>query len=117
MSNQSKKITAKKIKEAYREAVTDFTTPSGIPVKEVYTPNDISQIDFDKDIGLPGQYPFTRGHHPQMYRGKLWNIRQIIGLSTPKRQNERLKFVLSHGANAVDCEMDTPTWYGIWYRA
>ncbi|MEW6614571.1 MAG: methylmalonyl-CoA mutase family protein [Thermodesulfobacteriota bacterium] len=113
MSTQSKKITAKKIEEAYREAVTDFTTPSGIPVKEVYTPDDISQIDFDKDIGLPGQYPFTRGHHPQMYRGKLWNIRQIIGLSTPKRQNERLKFVLSHGANAVDCEMDTPTWYGI----
>jgi len=48
-----------------------------------------------------------------MYRGKLWNIRQIIGLSTPKRQNERLKFAISQGANAVDCEMDTPTWYGI----
>src|SRR3990172_10457759 len=113
MALQAEEIRKKKIKEAYREAVTNFTTDSGITVKNVYTPEDISGIDFEKDIGLPGQYPFTRGHHPLMYRGKLWNVRQIVGLSTPRRQNERLKLVLERGASAVDCEMDSSTWYGI----
>ncbi|MFH1625655.1 MAG: methylmalonyl-CoA mutase family protein, partial [Pseudomonadota bacterium] len=104
---------AGRIEQAYREAVTEFNTDSGIPVKGVYTPDDIAGIDFDKDIGLPGQYPFTRGHHPHMYRGKLWNIRQISGVSTPGRQNERLKFLIEQGANALNCEVDGTTWYGM----
>ncbi|MDY7033578.1 MAG: methylmalonyl-CoA mutase family protein [Thermodesulfobacteriota bacterium] len=103
----------REIEKAYREAVTDFNTDSGIPVKEVYIPEDIAGIKFDEDIGLPGEYPFTRGHHPRMYRGKLWNMRQISGVSTPKRQNERLQFLLEQGANALNCEVDGTTWYGI----
>ena len=113
MSSQTEESRREKIKEAYREAATSFTTDSGIPVKNVYTPEDVSGIDFDKDIGLPGQYPFTRGHHPLMYRGKLWNIREIAGLSTPEKFNERCKFLVEQGVSALDWELDGPTLYGI----
>jgi len=82
-------LSTKEITDMYREKATENTTSSGIPVKEVYTPEDIAHIDYDRDIGPPGQYPFARGHHPLMYRGKLWNIRNITGLSTPKAYNER----------------------------
>lgn len=101
------------IEKSYREAVTDFTTDSGITVKGVYTAEDISDIDVDSDIGLPGEYPFTRGHHSQMYRGKLWNIREISGVSTPARFNEWLKFLISEGASALDWVQDAPSNYTI----
>jgi methylmalonyl-CoA mutase N-terminal domain/subunit len=108
MVKQSSDIT-----QMYREKVTDFTTASGITVKEVYTPEDIAHIDYQKDIGLPGQYPFTRGYHPLMYRGKLWNIREIAGLSTPEAFNKRCKFLLEQGQGVLDWEIDGPTQYGI----
>lgn len=101
------------IAQMYREKVTDFTTPSGITVEGIYTPEDTAHIDYEKDIGLPGQYPFTRGHHPLMYRGKLWNIREIAGLSTPAAFNERCKFLLEQGQGVLDWELDGPTLYGI----
>ncbi|MEF9427526.1 MAG: methylmalonyl-CoA mutase family protein, partial [Candidatus Mariimomonas ferrooxydans] len=113
MSDQSQEIRKEKIKEAYREAATDYTTESGITVKNVYTPEDVADIDSQKEIGLPGEYPFTRGHHPLMYRGKLWNIREIAGLSTPAKFNERCKFLVEQGAEALDWELDGPTLYGI----
>ena len=101
------------IAQMYREKVTDFTTPSGITVEGIYTPEDIAHIDYEKDIGLPGQYPFTRGHHSLMYRGKLWNIREIAGLSTPAAFNDRCKFLLEQGQGVLDWELDGPTLYGI----
>jgi methylmalonyl-CoA mutase N-terminal domain/subunit len=101
------------IVDAYREKVTDVSSASGIPLKDVYTSEDLSRINPEKDIGLPGQYPFTRGHHREMYRGKLWNIRQITGLSTPQRLNERLNFELSEGANALDYHIDGLGSYGL----
>ncbi|MHC1566456.1 MAG: methylmalonyl-CoA mutase family protein [Candidatus Syntropharchaeia archaeon] len=109
----NKEIKREEIRRAYKEAVTDFETVSGIPVKGVYTPDDISHIDFERDIGLPGKYPFTRGHHPEMYRGKLWNIREIAGHSTPEVFNKRCKFLLEQGQGALDWELDGPTLYGI----
>ncbi|MDO8785737.1 MAG: methylmalonyl-CoA mutase family protein [Syntrophales bacterium] len=110
MSDQLRK---EKITEAYREAVTDFKTDSGIPVKELYTQDDLAGINVHEDIGLPGEYPFTRGHHPKMYRGKLWNIRNITGLSTPKAYNERLRYLIGQGMTAIECELDNPTFYGL----
>ena len=101
------------IAQMYFESVEDFETVSGIEVNDVYTPEDISGIDFEKDIGLPGEYPFTRGHHPDMYRGKLWNIREISGLATPIPFNKRLKFLLEQGQGALDWEMDGPSAYGL----
>lgn len=101
------------IGEMYREAVTDFATPSGIPVKGVYTPEDISGVDFGRDIGLPGKYPFTRGHHPEMYRGRLWNIKQITGPATPVEYNKRTKFEACEGEASFDYHVDAVTNHGI----
>jgi methylmalonyl-CoA mutase N-terminal domain/subunit len=113
MEQRPKEIDKKKIEQAYREATTDYDTVSGIPVKEVYNPEDLAGMDYQKDIAPPGEYPFTRGHHPLMYRGKLWNIREISGLSTPRKFNERLKFLVDQGASALDWELDGPTMYGL----
>jgi methylmalonyl-CoA mutase N-terminal domain/subunit len=104
---------AEKLRQAYRETVTDYETQSGISVKEVYTQRDILDIDPQDEIGLPGQYPFTRGHHPLMYRGKLWNVREISGVSTPEAHNRRCKFLLEQGESALHWELDGPTQYGI----
>ena len=104
---------AGEITEKYREKETDFKTASGIELKEVYTPEDVAGIDYEKDIGHPGEYPFTRGHHPLMYRGKYWNIREIAGLSSPSAFNERCKFLLKMGQGVLDWEIDGPTMYGI----
>ncbi|MBI2859279.1 MAG: methylmalonyl-CoA mutase [Chloroflexi bacterium] len=101
------------LEQAYREGTTEIATASGIPVKNEYNPEDISHISFDRDIGSPGKYPFTRGHHPSMYRGKLWNIREISGHSTPAAFNRRCKFLLDQGQGALDWELDGPTLYGI----
>jgi len=101
------------IAQMYFEKVTDLTTSSGIDVKRFYTPEDLEGIDYNRDLGDPGQYPFTRGHHPDMYRGKLWNIREISGLATPRAFNKRLKFLLEQGQGALDWEMDGPTMYGL----
>jgi len=101
------------IAEMYFEKVTDFTTSSGIDVKRFYTPEDMKGIDYERNVSDPGTYPFTRGHHPDMYRGKLWNIREISGLATPKTFNKRLKFLLEQGQGALDWEMDGPTMYGL----
>ena len=102
-------IKADDITKKYREKITDFNTVSGIPVKEVYTAEDISK----NDIGLPGEFPFARGHHPLMYRGKLWNIREIAGHSSPSVFNERCKLLLEMGQGVLDWEIDGPTMYGI----
>jgi len=101
------------IAEMYFESVKNFSTASGIEVKDVYSPKDITNLDFEKDIGFPGQYPYTRGHHKDMYRGKLWNIREIAGMATPVAFNKRLKFLLEQGQGALDWEMDGPTMYGL----
>lgn len=113
MEQQPKELDKRKIEQAYREVTTDNNTVSGIPVKEVYNPEDIAETNYHEDIGQPGEYPFTRGHHPLMYRGKLWNIREISGLSTPRKFNERLKFLVEQGASALDWELDGPTIYGL----
>lgn len=113
MGEQIQTIDKESVKKAYREKVTDFKTASGIEVKEVYGPEDMADIDFEKDINFPGEYPYTRGHHPLMYRGKLWNIREISGVSTAPRANDRFKFLISQGMSAIQCELDGPTWYGL----
>src|SRR5262245_19401837 len=73
------------------ESRSDCHTGSGIPVKRVYTPEDIADTPFE-DIGLPGRYPFTRGPYPTMYRGCLWTMRQIAGYGTGEDTNRRFKY-------------------------
>lgn len=86
---------------------------SGIPLKPVYGPEDLDDLDFEEDIGQPGEYPFTRGIHPYMYCERIWTMRQYAGFGTPAETNERFKYLISHGQNALNVAMDLPTQMGL----
>jgi methylmalonyl-CoA mutase N-terminal domain/subunit len=97
------------------EGKTDsqFVTGSGIPVKEVYTPEDVSGLSYEKDLGLPAQPPFTRGIYPNMYRGKLWTIRQFSGFGTPEETNQRFRYEYQMGQTGLSIAFDSVTENGI----
>ncbi|MDP2674489.1 MAG: methylmalonyl-CoA mutase family protein [Dehalococcoidia bacterium] len=90
---------------------TDFRT-SSTETHPLYTPLDIADADYDRDIGYPGEYPYTRGVQPTMYRGRLWSIRQYAGFGTPEESNERFKFLLSEGQPGLSVAFDLPTQLG-----
>lgn len=92
-----------------REA--DFTSLSGTELQPAYGPQDVT-LDPDKDLGWPGQYPFTRGVHPSMYRGRLWTMRQFAGFGTARETNERFKFLLGAGQTGLSVAFDFPTLMG-----
>jgi methylmalonyl-CoA mutase N-terminal domain/subunit len=85
---------------------------SGVPVKRLYTPQDVSSIDAEQDIGFPGQYPFVRGVQPTGYRGKLWTRRPITGFNTPRSTNERVRQLLRSGQTGLHFVFDYPTLAG-----
>ena len=89
----------------------EFTTISGVPLKPLYTPED-APLDYERDLGYPGQFPFTRGVHPTMYRGRLWTMRQFAGFGTARQTNERFKFLLEHGQTGLSTAFDFPTLMG-----
>lgn len=89
-----------------------FQTISGIPIADIYTPEDIADTDFERDIGYPGQYPFTRGVHATMYRARLWTIRQVSGFGTAEDTNQRYKYLLAHGETGLSTDFDLPTLLG-----
>jgi len=89
-----------------------FTTLSNIEVKRVYTPEDISHIEYTKHLGFPGMEPFTRGIHTTMYRGKIWTMRQFAGFGTAEDSNRRYKYLLEHGETGLSVAFDYPTLYG-----
>lgn len=87
-------------------------TISGIPIKIIYVQDDIKDLDYDKDLGMPGKYPYTRGIRETMYRGRLWTMRQFSGFGTAKDTNKRYKFLLAHGETGLSVAFDFPTLYG-----
>jgi methylmalonyl-CoA mutase, N-terminal domain len=89
-----------------------FTTVSGVPIKRLYTPNDIQNIDFEKEIGWPGEYPYTRGIHPSLYRSKVWSMRQFTGFGNAAQTNERLRYLIANGTNALSIAFHLPTLMG-----
>jgi methylmalonyl-CoA mutase N-terminal domain/subunit len=89
----------------------EFTTLSGAPLKALYGPDD-ARVDVERDLGLPGQFPFTRGVHPTMYRGRLWTMRQFAGFGTAGQTNQRFKFLLEHGQTGLSVAFDFPTLMG-----
>ncbi|MGH7325537.1 MAG: acyl-CoA mutase large subunit family protein [Candidatus Rokuibacteriota bacterium] len=91
----------------------DVTLHAGIPVKPVYGPEDLGGRDFEREIGRPGDYPFTRGIHRHMYRERLWTMRQYIGFGTPMETNARFKFLMAHGQDALNVAFDLPTQLGL----
>jgi methylmalonyl-CoA mutase N-terminal domain/subunit len=90
----------------------DFATISAAPLKALYTPADVAGLDYARDLGYPGQFPFTRGVHPSMYRGRLWTMRQFAGFGTARQTNERFKFLLAHGQTGLSVAFDFPTLMG-----
>ncbi|MGA9407469.1 MAG: methylmalonyl-CoA mutase family protein [Bacteroidota bacterium] len=89
-----------------------FTTVSGEPIEALYTPDDIQNINYLSEIGFPGEFPYTRGVHRNMYRGKLWTMRQFAGFGTPEDTNERFKYLLEHGQTGLSTAFDLPTLMG-----
>lgn len=105
---------------AYREEVdrsearaTEATSISGRPIKPLYTPLDLKNFDFFRDLGFPGEYPFTRGIHPTMYRGRLWTMRQFSGFGTAEDTNRRFKYLLAQGQTGLSVAFHLPTLMGI----
>ncbi len=97
-----------------KDGIEEVIYQSGIRVKPVYTPQDLDEVGFDyeKDLGDPGQYPFTRNLHPQGYRSRAWTTRQYTGFGTPRETNKRFKLMISHGQTGLNVAFDLPTQMG-----
>ncbi len=89
-----------------------FTTISGTPVERLYTPLDVADIDYPRDFGYPGQYPFTRGVQPTMYRGRFWTMRQYAGFGNARESNARYRYLLEQGQTGLSVAFDLPTQAG-----
>jgi len=98
--------------EGSRERDTDFTTLSGQDVKAVYLPEDVRDEDFLSQVSFPGKYPYTRGIHRNMYRGRLWTMRQFSGFGTPMDSNRRYRYLLEKGQTGLSVAFDMPTLMG-----
>ncbi len=90
-----------------------FTTVSDDEIAPLYTPADVRGLDYARDLGDPGQFPYTRGIHPTMYRGKLWTMRQFAGFGTARETNERFRFLLAQGQTGLSTAFDLPTLMGL----
>jgi len=97
-----------------KDAIEEVIYQSGISVKPVYTPQDLEAVGFDyeKDLGDPGQYPFTRSLHPQGYRSRAWTTRQYTGFGTPQETNKRFHMMIDHGQTGLNVAFDLPTQMG-----
>jgi methylmalonyl-CoA mutase N-terminal domain/subunit len=114
LPNETKRwreTTYAKAKERGERSDTDFRTSSA-EVQPLYTPEDVADIDYNRDIGYPGEYPYTRGVQSTMYRGRLWSIRQYAGYGTAAETNERFKFLLKEGQPGLSVAFDLPTQLG-----
>ena len=89
-----------------------FETPSQIPVEEVYTPENLAESEYSRDMGLPGQHPYLRGVHASGYRGRLWTMRMFAGFGLPEETNARFRFLLDRGQTGLSVAFDMPTLYG-----
>ncbi len=106
-----KKETVDPIVQRFPERKETFTTSSDIPVKGLYTPADIHG-DYEETLGFPGEYPFTRGVQPTMYRSRFWTMRQYAGFGTAKESNERYRYLLAQGQSGLSVAFDLPTQIG-----
>jgi len=122
MSDDPKKIqtaksaweteTVSRTLDRFPERKTVFETTSSIPIKRLYTPLDTESIDYLQSLGFPGQYPYTRGVQPTMYRGRFWTMRQYAGFATAEETNKRYKFLLDKGQTGLSVAFDLPTQIG-----
>ncbi|GBC87807.1 Methylmalonyl-CoA mutase [bacterium HR12] len=94
------------------ERQPEFRTLSGLPVERLYTPEHLADLDYRRDLGFPGEYPFTRGVQPTMYRGRLWTMRQYAGYATAEESNRRYRYLLEQGQTGLSVAFDLPTQMG-----
>jgi methylmalonyl-CoA mutase, N-terminal domain len=90
-----------------------FETISGEPIAPLYTPDDLGEWEADEKLGFPGEFPYTRGVYPSMYRGRLWTMRQFAGFGTVEETNERFRYLLDHGQTGLSTAFDMPTLMGL----
>jgi methylmalonyl-CoA mutase N-terminal domain/subunit len=109
---KEKKLQWKKEAEAQPTIPVTFNSISGNKVEILYTPDDLGDFDYERDLGFPGEFPFTRGIHKNMYRGRLWTMRQFAGFGTPEDTNKRFKYLLEHGQTGLSVAFDLPTLMG-----
>ena len=106
------KTTLNKVISKSPEREPSFKTTSHIELKRLYTPLDAADMDYCDELGFPGEFPFTRGVQPTMYRGRLWTMRQYAGFATPEETNKRYKYLLEHGQTGLSVAFDLPTQIG-----
>ena len=106
------KETVERTTSRYPERKTQFETISGLPIDRLYTPANTKGIDYLRDLGFPGEFPFTRGVQPTGYRGRFWTMRQYSGFATAKESNERFHFLLDQGQTGLSVAFDLPTQIG-----
>jgi len=94
------------------ERLEQFLTTSSSPVERLYTPLDVGGLEYERDLGFPGEYPYTRGVHATMHRGRLWTMRMFAGFGTAEETNARYKYLLEHGETGLSVAFDMPTLYG-----
>lgn len=94
------------------ERKREFRNTSNMPIKRLYTPEDVEEIDYMRDLGFPGEYPFLRGVHATMYRGRFWTMRQFSGFGTAEQTNKRFKYLLKEGETGLSIAFDYPTIMG-----
>ncbi len=104
--------TLQKTLDRFPERLDKFMTTSSEPVERLYTPLDVADLDHERDLGFPGEYPYTRGVHATMHRGRLWTMRMFAGFGTAEETNERYKYLLDHGETGLSVAFDMPTLYG-----
>ncbi|WP_436927302.1 acyl-CoA mutase large subunit family protein [Halosimplex amylolyticum] len=99
--------------DGYGERKADFATVSNHEVDRLYTPEDVADVDYDEDLGFPGEPPYTRGVYPTMYRGRTWTMRQFAGFGTPRETNERFHYLIDEGQTGLSTAFDMPSLMGL----
>ena len=102
----------RKVLAERKERMGRFVTTSSAPVERLYTPLDVAELEYLRDLGFPGEYPFTRGVHATMHRGRLWTMRMFAGFGTAEETNARYKYLMEHGETGLSVAFDMPTLYG-----
>ena len=97
LREQWEEKTLKKVLDRFPERSESFQTDAGVELRRVYSPLDVEDSDYQRDLGFPGEYPFTRGIQPTMYRGRLWTIRQYAGFANARESNRRYHYLLEQG--------------------
>ena len=112
MSNESLKAKLADYNDTYAKQCAKHPERVGLKHKNLYTPLDLEGFDYERDLGFPGEYPYTRGVQPTMYRGKLWTMRMYAGFSTAEESNKRYKYLIANGGTGLSCAFDLPTQIG-----